>query len=105
MAHAEATITIDRPVEEIFDFLADGTNNKQWRHGVLEVSKTSGDGVGAVYRQTLRGPQGSTIDGDYRITTYQRPTRLAFEVIAGTARPSGDYALHADTPTSDQRAS
>lgn len=100
MAHAEATVTIDRPAAEVFDFLADGTTNKQWRSAVLDITKASGDGVGAVYRQKLRGPGGRTIDGDYRITAFDRPTRLAFEVIAGPARPTGSYDLRPESPTS-----
>jgi uncharacterized protein YndB with AHSA1/START domain len=100
MAHAEATVTINQPVEEVFDFLADGTTNKQWRSGVLDIAKASGDGAGAIYRQTMKGPGGRKIQGDYRVTRLERPTRLAFEVIAGPARPTGSYELRAESPTS-----
>jgi hypothetical protein len=34
-----------------------------------------------------------SIPGDYRITGYEEPTRLDFEVIAGPARPSGRFDL------------
>ena len=47
----------------------------------------------AVYGQGLRGPKGQRMDGDYRITDYQPPNRLAFEVIAGPARPTGAFDL------------
>jgi len=33
------------------------------------------------------------MEGDYRITEYQPPKRLAFEVIAGPARPTGAFDL------------
>ena len=105
MAHADGTVTIERPAEEVFDFLADGTNNKRWRSGVIDITPEAGDdasgqGVGAIYRQTLRGPGGRTIDGDYRVTIFERPQRLDFEVIAGPARPKGSYLLRADGPSS-----
>jgi uncharacterized protein YndB with AHSA1/START domain len=100
MAHADNTIRIERPAEEVFDFLADGTNNPRWRSGVIDISKQSGEGEGTVYRQTLRGPGGRTMDGDYRITTFERPNRLAFEVIAGPARPLGSFVLTSDGPSS-----
>ena len=74
--------------------------NKQWRSGVLDVSKASGDGAGAIYRQIMKGPGGRKIRGDYRVTDFERPTRLAFEVIAGPARPTGSYELRPETPTS-----
>lgn len=102
MAHAEHTVTIDRPETEVFDFIADGTNNRLWRDGVTEISLESGAGVGAVYSQTMKGPGGRQIRGDYRITEFDPPNRLAFAVIAGPARPTGVFQLTADGPSRTQ---
>lgn len=94
MPHAENTVTVDRPIGDVFAFLADGTNNPRWRAGVLSIERTSaGDGAGAAYRQKLRGPRGRAIDGDYRITTFDPPTLIEFQVTAGPARPTGRFAL------------
>jgi|SRR5579859_2312425 len=94
MPHAENTVTIDRPIEDVFAYLADGTNNPRWRSGVVSIEPVPGkQGAGAAYRQKLRGPGGRSIDGDYRITTYQPPTLIEFEVTAGPARPTGRFAL------------
>jgi Polyketide cyclase / dehydrase and lipid transport len=93
MAHAEETVMIDRSAEEVFDFLADGSNNGRWRAGVIEVADQSGDGAGAVWGQTMRGPGGRTIQGNYCVTDHDRPRRLGFEVIAGPARPLGVFTL------------
>jgi len=38
----ENTVTIERPVEDVFAFLADGTNNPRWRPGVLDVTPLAG---------------------------------------------------------------
>ena len=101
MTQAEHTVTIHRSPEEIFDYLADGTNNPRWRAGVLEIAPTgTATGAGSIYRQVLRGPAGRRIAGDYRITTYERPTTLAFEVIAGPARPTGTFQVHPIGPDS-----
>jgi uncharacterized protein YndB with AHSA1/START domain len=98
MAHAEHTVTIDRAPEVVFDFLDDGSNNREWRAGVIEVGRASGDGgTGTVWRQTMRGPGGRTIRGDYRITEHDRPRVLGFEVVAGPARPTGRFDLSAAT--------
>jgi hypothetical protein len=43
----------------------------------------------------MKGPGGRKIEGDYRITQWQEPTRLDFEVIAGPARPLGSFVLKA----------
>jgi uncharacterized protein YndB with AHSA1/START domain len=94
MPHAENTVIIERPVEDVFAYLADGTNNPHWRSGVVSIERAPGDeGVGAVYRQVLTGPGGRKIAGDYEVTAYERPHRLAFQVIAGPARPTGEFTL------------
>jgi uncharacterized protein YndB with AHSA1/START domain len=94
MPRAERTVIVRRPVQEVFDYLADGTHNRDWRSGVLEISRTSdADGAGATYRQVLAGPAGRRIDGDYRITVFDPPRRLGFQVIAGPARPTGSFEL------------
>lgn len=100
MAHATSTVTVNRPVAEVFAFLADADNNAKWRAGIQGVEHLSGEGLGAIYQQTMDGPGGRTISGDYRITTYDEPHRLAFAVIAGPVRPTGDFTLEAVTATS-----
>ena len=99
MAHAGESIRADRPIAEVFDFLADGTTNALWRSGVTSISKASGDGLGAVYRQKLSGPMGRPIDGDYRVTAFERPTRLCLRSHCGTGS-TGSYELREDSPTS-----
>jgi len=87
-------VTVSRPAQAVFDYLADGTHNREWRAGVLEIARTSeAGGEGATYRQVLAGPGGRRIDGDYRITEFDPPRRLAFQVTAGPARPSGVFEL------------
>ena len=94
MPYAERTVTVNRPARDVFDYLADGTHNREWRAGVIEIERTSlADGEGATYRQVLAGPGGRRIDGDYRVTVFDPPRRLEFHVIAGPARPTGVFEL------------
>jgi uncharacterized protein YndB with AHSA1/START domain len=94
MLHAEHTVTINRPAPEVFDYLADGTNNRDWRNGVIQIERvTAIEGKGAAYRQVLAGPGGRNIDGDYEVTVFERPSRLEFLVTAGPARPTGAFEL------------
>jgi len=51
MPEESNTITIARPVGDVFAFLANAENDKQWRGGVAEMTRTSGQGVGILYRQ------------------------------------------------------
>src|SRR5258706_15487929 len=88
MPHAEHTVTINRPARDVFDYLADGTHNRDWRNGVIEIERvTATEGKGASYRQVLSGPGGRRIDGDYQVTVFERPSRLEFLVTAGPAPP------------------
>ena len=46
----EATVVVDRPIEEVFAFLADGENDPTFSPRVLEIAKTTEGppGVGTV---------------------------------------------------------
>ncbi|HEU5003167.1 MAG TPA: SRPBCC family protein [Actinomycetota bacterium] len=99
MPHAENTVTIDAPIATVFGFLADGANNPRWRPGVLDITPPAGGpAVGATYAQGIKGPRGKRIAGDYRITTMEAPSRLAFAVVAGPARPTGTFDLSEPEP-------
>ena len=51
-----ATIVIDRPITEVFAFLADGENDKKFSSRVIEIAKiTDGPpGPGTVYRSVVK---------------------------------------------------
>lgn len=93
MPAASNTVTIHRPVEAVFDFVADGENATRWRPGVVDVQHVSGSGVGvgAAYRQGVKGPGGRRIDADYVITAFEPYHRIAFRATAGPVRPEGEY--------------
>lgn len=93
MPHAEESITINRPVGDVFDFVLDGTKNPLWRPAVVDIQRVPGKSldVGAVYKQGLKGPGGRRIDGDYEIVECQPNELIKFQVITGPARPTGIY--------------
>ena len=92
MAHAAGSVIVNRPVGLVFNFILDGENNLLWRPSVIEVQRITPEArVGAVYRQVIKGPGGSRIDGDYRIVECKPGQRIRFEVTSGPARPVGKY--------------
>jgi uncharacterized membrane protein len=95
MAHAESSITIARPVSEVFAFILDGTNSPLWRPSVTDVDNVSAAplGVGAAFKQGLKGPGGRRIDGDYEIVELKPNELIKFQVTAGPARPTGTYTF------------
>ena len=97
MAHATNTITIERPPETVYAFLADGLNNPKWRDIVVTIELKSGEPgtTGAEYRQIVKGPGGTKVDADYRLTVAEPGRELAFVVTAGPAHPTGRYVFAA----------
>jgi uncharacterized protein YndB with AHSA1/START domain len=93
MPAAKNSVIIRRPVSEVFAFVTDGENASKWRSGVLDAQRVSGSGVGAVYRQGVRGPGGRRIAADYEVTAHEPNRRLAFKTIAGPVRPNGEFSF------------
>ena len=73
----EATIVIDRPIEEVFAFLADGENDKKFSPRVQEIAKaTDGPpGLGTIYKSTVKDA-GMTTKREFELTEFQQPTKI-----------------------------
>jgi uncharacterized protein YndB with AHSA1/START domain len=73
----EATVKIDRPIEEVFDFLADGENDPKFSPRVLQIRKTTDGppGVGTVYASTVKDA-GMKTKREFELTEFERPTRI-----------------------------
>jgi uncharacterized membrane protein len=98
MAHAEKTVSIQRPISDVFQFILNGENNNLWRKSVISIERTTGkpDKVGAIFKQRNKGPFGRPIKADYQITEYEKDRVIGFKVIAGPARPIGTFTLEKD---------
>ncbi len=46
MARAAETVTVNRPIAEVFEFLADGMNEQSWRPDVISIDLVTGTGPG-----------------------------------------------------------
>jgi uncharacterized protein YndB with AHSA1/START domain len=92
----EATVVIDRPIEEVFAFLADGENDPKFSPRVQEIAKTTDGppGVGTVYASTVKDA-GMTTKREFEITEFQAPTRIRWaERSKNTVTaPEGGYDL------------
>jgi uncharacterized protein YndB with AHSA1/START domain len=73
----EVTTVIDRPIHEVFGFLADGENDPQFSPRVVEIAKTTDGpaGVGTVYASTVKDA-GMKTRREFRITEFDPPTRI-----------------------------
>lgn len=87
------TVTIGRPVEDVFAFLADFENVPTWNYAIEESAKTSPGpvGVGTIYRQTRSIPSRSV--ESFEVTVFEPATRLAIQGQIGAFRTQASYEL------------
>jgi uncharacterized protein YndB with AHSA1/START domain len=87
------TVTIRRPPEKVFAFLADFQNLPSWNYAIEQTTKTSPGpaGVGATYRQTRTVPRRS--QESFEVTIFQPPTRVAIQGRAGPFHATISYLL------------
>jgi len=72
-----ATVVIDRPIDEVFAFLADGENDPKFSSRVLEIAKTTDGppGVGTVYASTVKDA-GMKTKREFELTEFEAPTKI-----------------------------
>ena len=78
MAHSfSGTTVVDRPIETVFAFLADGTNDPSFSPRVQEIRKTTDgpDGVGTVYESTVKDA-GMKTTRVFEYTVFEAPTKI-----------------------------
>jgi uncharacterized protein YndB with AHSA1/START domain len=87
MATFQNTVTIARPANEVFAFLADFGNIPAWNYAVARTVQTSPGqaGVGATYRQTRTVPRSS--EEGFEVTDFTPPSRLAVRDRSGPSTP------------------
>jgi carbon monoxide dehydrogenase subunit G len=92
----EGTAVIERPIEEVFAFLADGENDPKFSPRVLEITKaTEGPpGVGTVYASTVKDA-GMRTKREFKITEFEPPTRIRWAEVSKNivTAPEGGYDL------------
>ncbi|HEV7148060.1 MAG TPA: SRPBCC family protein [Pedococcus sp.] len=98
MPSAQRTITVNRPVDEVFRFFSTPANDQSWRPAVKEIRADEPPAVGSHIHQVVAGPGGRGIPADIEVTTYEPGARYGFKVVAGPARPVGEYVF---TPVGD----
>jgi hypothetical protein len=84
MKPVELSVVINRPLEECFAYLADPSNDLEWRREWIEAEKTTDGphGVGARYRLTgtLLGRRIATV---YETIAYEPSRQAAWTAVSG----------------------
>jgi hypothetical protein len=93
MATFQNTVTIRRPIEDVFGFLADFENIPTWNYAILRTSKTSAGpvGVGTTYRQIRSLP--SRAEEGFEVTVFEPTSRLEIHGEMGPFTATISYLL------------
>jgi len=85
------TVTIRRPVEDVFSFLADFENVPKWNHAIESTTKTSSRpvGVGSTYWQIRSEPRRS--EEGFEVIVYEPARRLAIDGEIGPFHARAEY--------------
>ena len=80
----ENSIVINKPVEQVFEFVTDPRNNAKWQTDILELEITSENhfGLGATYRCVNRF-MGRRIESENKITDYAASKACCIRITNG----------------------
>ncbi len=90
MKKLETTITINRPIEEVFAYVTDLRNNIQWMTGVIAAEMTSPGPVkaGVTYKFDIK-TMGMKMETSGEVTAYEPPKKYAWKATSGPFPMSG----------------
>ena len=87
---------VDRPIDEVFAFLADGSNDPKFSPRVQEIRKTTDGpvGVGTVFESTVKDA-GMKSSRTFELTEFEPPTKIRWTERSKNAItvPTGGYDL------------
>ena len=82
---AAHTVDIEKPVEEVFDFVADQANEPKWHTDVLQVSPATPLSPGGTVTWLVKFMGKNTYVSD--VTTYEPPQRIVLTTREGPLKP------------------
>lgn len=90
MAQIQNSITVNRPIEQVFAFVADYRNNVKWQTGVIAAEFTSSApvGVGTTYKYDAE-IMGRKLETSGELTAYDPPKKIAWKSTSGPFPMSG----------------
>ncbi|MBI5825342.1 MAG: SRPBCC family protein [Chloroflexi bacterium] len=84
MINFDFSILIDRPMKDVFAFVADPNNMAQWNSAVVSLQQVTPGavGVGAKFK-SIGEAMGRRIEGEMQVTAYEPDTKCGFQLNAG----------------------
>jgi uncharacterized membrane protein len=88
----EHTLEIDRPAEEVFDYLTDVVRLPEWQESAERVEVEGELCEGSRIRE-VRTFMGRRAASTLEVTEHERPTRFSLRVVEGPVTYSVEHAL------------
>lgn len=84
MINLELTTLIDKPVKDVFTFVANPNNMSKWNSAVVSIEQiTAGEvGVGTKFK-TVGEALGRRIEGEMQVESYEPDSKCSFQLQAG----------------------
>lgn len=84
MPSVERTVTVDQPLEKVWEYLSDFRNSEEWDPPTVTTVRTGGDGgVGTTYRNVSKF-LGNETEVTYEVTEYVERERFQLRGDAGS---------------------
>ena len=93
----EKTILIERPIEDVFSYIADFKNDMAWRSELAEIRQTTefARGQGARYEERLHWGDREA-NAEFEVVDYRPNSRIEFRGSSGSLSARGEYDLDAE---------
>lgn len=86
-------VVIDRPVQDVWDFISEPNNLPKWLSGISDIRKSAETmAVGESYGFKRRF-LGRSVDGTSSVTAYDPPTKYAYSFASGDMTSTITYEL------------
>jgi uncharacterized membrane protein len=88
------TITIDKPIPEVFDYISDLEKVPQWQSALAEVERITKSplGVGSLYKSE-RKFLGRKLEAEIELIVYELNKRIVFRSISGSTPFEQSYVF------------
>ncbi len=89
------TVTVGKSVEEVFDYAAQFDRHPEWQDNLKSLTSDGPPAVGSTGTATRRiGPSVRT--SQWRMSAYERPQIVGWEILSGPMRPAGTMRFSAE---------
>ena len=94
MINLDLSMLIDRPVKDVFSFVADPNNMAKWNSAVVTIQPVSpgATGVGTKFK-TVGEMLGRRMEGELQVTAYEPDDKCGFQMNAGPMQVNMSFTL------------